>query len=132
MPRNNESKNNTIKLTNKIVKINAVNLNMGNANSAKNNILMPELYYVLRKKATILHIYEGEIAKLKFSKRLRIRSDSAIGYLPNRKLMICGGTDSAGCFINKVFIIDPIKLKSKLVSILPVPSKLGLLIEYRD
>ena len=105
---------------------------MGSNSSRAETCDFPELYYLHRRKSTVLHINEGKIFKLKFSKRLRIRSDSVIGYLPSRKIMVCGGTDSSGCLTNKVFIIDPIKLKVKNVSALPAPSKSGYLIEYRD
>ncbi|OMJ65171.1 hypothetical protein SteCoe_38949 [Stentor coeruleus] len=105
---------------------------MGNDTSSDLNIDIPELYYLYRKKSTLLHIRSGVITKLKFSKKLKVRSDSAIGYLPNRKIMICGGTDSSDCLTNKTLILDPINLKIINASNLPYPSRNGFLIEFRD
>lgn len=105
---------------------------MGGQTSKQRWIDIPELYYLHRKKKTVLHLTNLKITKLKFSKNLKIRKDSAVGYMPNRKIMVCGGTDSSYCFTNKVLIINPIKLKTKQASLLPVSCKLGYLIEYHN
>lgn len=103
---------------------------MGQSESKNSDFEIPELFYVHKKKSRVLHISQGVVSKLNFSRKLKIREDSAIGMLSRRKLLVCGGSDSAGCFTNTVILIDPIKLLSKFVNPLPCPCANGYLFEF--
>lgn len=103
---------------------------MGQSGSKNNEFEIPELFYVHKEKSRVLHISQGIVSKLNFSKKLKIRKDSAIGCLNRRKILVCGGSDSAGCFTNDAILIDPIKLVSKIITPLPCPCANGFLFEY--
>lgn len=103
---------------------------MGQNESSFSNFEIPELFYVHRKKSRVLHIEHGQVSKLNFSKKLKIREDSAIGLLSRNKILICGGTDSAGCPTNSCFLVDTQKLTTKILPSLPCPCAYGHLFEF--
>jgi hypothetical protein len=103
---------------------------MGQSESSSGAFEIPELFYVHRKKSRILHINNGKVSKLNFSKKVRIREDSAIGFLSRNKIFICGGSDSAGCLSNSCFLVDGLKLTSKILPSLPCPCAGGFLFEF--
>lgn len=103
---------------------------MGQMGSSFSKFDMPELFYVHRKKSRVLHLANGQVSKLNFSKKLKIRQDSAIGFLSRSKILICGGTDSSGCLTNSCFLIDTQKLTTKILPSLPCPTSSGHIFEF--
>ena len=103
---------------------------MGQMGSSVSKFNLPELFYVHRKKSRVLQLANGQVSKLNFSKKLKIRQDSAIGLLSRNKILICGGTDSSGCLINSCFLVDTQKLTTQILPPLPCPCASGYLFEF--
>ena len=105
---------------------------MGSKSSSEERKSLPPIYFVNKQKSTVFYVTGKTDAKIKFSKSVRIPLDAAIGYLPNHKILICGGTDSSKSLSNKVFILNPSNGTNKNASNLPIHSKAGFLHYYKN
>lgn len=108
---------------------------MGNCFSAdeenSKTKLFQDFYYLYREKKYLLRVADGSISKYKFESSIKIRSDSAIGYLNDGRIITAGGTDSAGCLTNRAYIINPVSSEILEISHLPVASKEGAFFHYK-
>ena len=55
---------------------------------------VPDFVYLDRGKSSLIKVTQGHFLEIDIDKQLKFRSDSAIGLLLDRTLMVAGGTDS--------------------------------------
>ena len=108
---------------------------MGNCfapnDSQPRNKVFQEFYYLYREKKYLLRIADDSISKTKFENSIKIRSDSGVGYLNDGRIIVAGGTDSAGCLTNTAYIINSATGQILHISHLPVASKEGAFFHYK-
>ena len=106
---------------------------MGTTDSSE-KVDLPPLYFINKQKSTAYLISTKHSSKIKFSKSVRISIDAAIGYIPEEqfKILICGGSDISNSFTNRALILNPSLGTTKAASDLPIASKQGFLLYYKE
>lgn len=93
---------------------------------------IPFVYYLNRKEGFILYLTQNRTKKFRFKVQPKLYPDSALCYLSDTTILIAGGTNSKGKLKTNCYILDFDKMSIQAVTPLPVASKLGHLIDYKD
>ena len=97
-----------------------------------NPTVIPKLSYLNRSQKFALLINGKKTEKFKLSEDLDLYTDSAIGEIQDCKLFIAGGSDNNGVLKSKAFIIDLNSMIVQILAPLPLPSKLGHILSYKN
>lgn len=93
---------------------------------------LPELYFLNRNNCASYRIEEGEVQCLNFSSDIKLHGNSAIAYLKDNRIIVAGGADSHNQLCTSAFLFNPNSKEVVELPALPVESKEGLLLQYRN
>ncbi|OMJ70818.1 hypothetical protein SteCoe_31118 [Stentor coeruleus] len=110
---------------------------MGNCNPTsvkpdKSSTGNPSIYYLNRGEALALYVTQKNIQKSRFSNKKSFCEDSSIGCMSDSSIIIAGGTNRKGKLVKTAYFIDLESLKITKLASLPVHSKLGSLLAYKN
>ena len=91
-----------------------------------------DFYYISREFRYLLRVSDAQILKSKYDSSIKIRKNSGVGYLNDGRIIAVGGTDNAGCFTNRAYILDQVKDKISILPSMPISTKEGSLYQYKD
>ena len=94
--------------------------------------IMPNIYYLSRFEKFALMIGQKKTEKLRFTNELDLFLDSAICEIEDFIIIIAGGSDQYGVLQSKSYKIDLSTMKIEEISPLPLPSKFGSLLLFKN
>ena len=110
---------------------------MGNPQSTSvipisNSNSSPCLYYLCRRLSYVLYLTQTRTQQYRFNAKPKFYPDSALCYVSDTLLMLVGGTNSKGKLKSNCFMVDFEQMTVTKISPIPIPCKLGNLIQYQD
>ena len=92
----------------------------------------PFLYYLCRELRYVLYLTQTRTQQYRFKVKTKFYPDSAICYISDTMLMLVGGTNAKGKLKSNSYMLDFEQMKVTSLSPIPIPCKLGNLIQHED
>lgn len=95
-------------------------------------VFVPDLCYINRKLKSLLAVESQEVKTCALKGKIKIYKDSVVSNLQDGNLIIAGGTDSANCLSNSVFLVLIKERTIQEMPKLPIPTKGGHFVKYKS